>query len=80
MSSLPVTSRASASLTRMPFWAPFPVATMIEVGVASPSAQGHAMRSTATVLSSAKRKAGSGPHTNQPTNVNTAATMTAGTK
>ena len=42
---------------------------MIEVGVASPSAQGQAMISTATVLRSARLKAGAGPRSSQATNV-----------
>ena len=45
-------STASASRNRIPLVAPRPVATMIDMGVASPSAQGHAMMSTATALRS----------------------------
>ena len=37
----------------MPFNAPWPMATVIEIGVASPSAQGQAMMSTATALTTA---------------------------
>ena len=40
---------------------PCPVPTMIDVGVARPSAHGQAMISTGTVLSSARLNAGSGP-------------------
>lgn len=49
-------SSASAFLTRMPARAPWPVPTMIAVGVASPSAHGQAMTSTATALTSASEK------------------------
>ncbi len=55
---------------RMPFSAPLPVPTMIDVGVASPRAQGQAMISTATALISANVRAGSlGSTTNQIMNV-----------
>ncbi len=75
-------SRSSASALRnsTPFSAPLPVPTMIEVGVARPSAQGQAMIRTATVLSRARLKAGSGPKANQTTNVNAASPRTIGTK
>ena len=48
--TLPSRSRASASRNRIPASAALPVPTMIEVGVANPSARGQAMMSTATVL------------------------------
>lgn len=48
-----ITSRASAFLMRMPDWAPRPTPTMMDIGVASPSAHGHAMISTATALTMA---------------------------
>ena len=73
-------SRASALRNSTPFSAPLPVPTMIEVGVARPSAQGQAMISTATVLSRARLKAGSGPTRNQTTKVTAAMPSTAGTK
>ena len=47
------TSIASASLNSTPALAPRPVATMIDIGVARPSAHGQAMISTATALTSA---------------------------
>ena len=53
---------------------------MIDIGVASPSAQGQAMISTATALTIACASAGAGPATNQPMNVSTAHSTTAGTK
>ena len=46
VSSLCAVSSASAERIRMPAWAPFPVPTMIDSGVARPSAQGQAMIST----------------------------------
>ena len=44
-------SSAPASFTRMPWRAATPVPAMIAAGVASPSAQGHAITSTATAFS-----------------------------
>ena len=40
-------SRGSPPLMRIPFCAPTPVPTIMAVGVARPSAQGHEMSSTA---------------------------------
>ena len=40
-------SSTEPSLIRMPSWAPFPIPTMRAVGVARPSAQGHATQMTA---------------------------------
>ena len=64
----------------MPWVAPLPVPTMIDSGVASPSAQGQAMMSTATADTSALVSAGAGPATYQTAKVQTAMSMTAGTK
>ena len=44
----PETSKASAFLKSIPSSAPFPVPTIIAVGVASPKAQGQAITSTDT--------------------------------
>ncbi len=53
---------------------------MIDIGVASPRAQGQAMISTATALTSANANRGSAGENNaQATNVSTAITTTAGT-
>ena len=52
---------------------------MIEVGVASPMAQGQAMISTATALTRANASAGLGPSSHQAAKVSRAAAMTAGT-
>ena len=46
--SLPAISSASALRKIRPFSAPLPEATMIEVGVANPRAQGQAITSTLT--------------------------------
>ena len=73
-------SSASADRIRMPLWAPLPVLTMMDRGVARPSAQGQAMISTDTALTSAKVKAGSGPSWNQTMKVAMAMNITAGTK
>ena len=45
-------SMLSASLISMPFSAPFPMPTIMAVGVASPSAHGHAIISTVTIARS----------------------------
>ena len=41
-------SIASAFFTKIPFWAPLPTPTMIDIGVASPRAQGQALIKTET--------------------------------
>jgi hypothetical protein len=48
-----MTSSASAFRTSTPAAAPRPVPTMIDMGVARPSAQGQAMMSTATAFTTA---------------------------
>ena len=75
-----MTSIASAFLNSTPFSAAFPVATMIDIGVANPSAQGHAMISTATAFTKPCAMRGSGPQILQTTKVITAMITTAGTK
>ena len=52
----------------------------MDIGVASPSAQGQAMISTATALTSAWASRGSGPTSPQATNVSDGDRTTAGTK
>ena len=49
-------SKCSAPLIRMPLSAPLPVPTMMEVGVASPKAQGQAITMTAVKLTKARVK------------------------
>ena len=56
ISVLPVFSRDSAVLKRIPFLAPTPLPTIIETGAASPSAQGQLITSTEIPLSRAKIK------------------------
>ena len=70
-------SSAALFLNRMPYSAPLPTPTMIEVGVASPMAQGQAMTSTAMSRSSAGTNPA--PAASQTTNVSSARAMTAGT-
>ena len=53
---------------------------MMEVGVASPMAQGQAMISTATALTSASLRPASGASVSQAKKVTSAMAMTAGTK
>ena len=64
---------------RTPPLAPRPVPTMIAIGVARPSAHGHAMIRTATALTSACARRGSGPHSAHATKASTATATTAGT-
>ena len=77
VSTLCATSSASASLMRMPNFAATPVPAMMAVGVASPSAHGQAMTSTAT----ARMMAPSVPRpaSHQPTKVSSAMPITTGT-
>ena len=70
-------SSASAFFTSMPARAPWPVPTMMAVGVARPSAHGQAMTSTATALISACWKSPTANH--QPAKVSSAITTTTGT-
>ncbi len=66
------TCRASASRKRTPILAPRPMPTMMESGVASPSAHGQATISTAVAVASAWTKRGSGPKTSHAANVTAA--------
>ena len=52
VSTFSMRSSASAFLISTPAWAPRPTPTMIDIGVASPSAHGQAMMSTATAATS----------------------------
>ena len=52
---------------------------MIDIGVASPSAQGQAMISTDTAATTACARRGSGPKKVQPKNASAATRITAGT-
>ena len=64
----------------IPASAPRPVPTMMAVGVARPIAQGQAMTRTAMNDVKANVRLGSGPATNQTTNVRAARPRTIGTK
>ena len=52
---------------------------MIDIGVASPSAQGQAMISTLTAATSPKAKRGSGPNVAQAAKAMSATAITVGT-
>ena len=56
-----------------------PVPTMIDIGVANPSAHGHAMMRTATAFTRPCARRGSGPQIAHTTNVAMAISTTAGT-
>ena len=73
-------SSASASLISTPACAPRPAAVVIEIGVASPSAQGQAMINTDTADAMAKTSAGSGPKISQTAKATMAMATTVGTK
>ena len=77
ISVLPVSSRETAVLNRIPFFAPMPLPTMIATGVASPKAQGQLMTSTEIPL--AKANPMSFPASSQMTVVITATVITVGT-
>ena len=53
VSTFCIVSNASASRTSTPICAPRPTPTMIDIGVAKPSAHGHAMISTLTATTNA---------------------------
>ena len=75
-----VDSSTSGPLMRMPSWAPRPVPTMSAVGVASPSAHGQAMISTATAAVNATVALSVAAAVSQNPSVPTASAMTTGTK
>ncbi len=72
-------SSASAFLISTPACAPRPTPTMIDIGVARPSAQGQAMISTLTAATRPKAKRGSGPNVAQAAKATSATAITAGT-
>ena len=73
-----VDSRISGPLISRPSWAPRPVPTSSAVGVASPSAHGQAMISTATAAVNAN--SADSPAPSQKPSVATAMPITIGTK
>ena len=80
VSTLRKFSIAAASRNNTPCVAPRPVATMIDIGVASPSAHGQAMINTETALIKPNTQLGSGPNMPHTKNVSTAAATTPYTK
>ena len=78
--TLCMVSRAAASRKRMPREAAFPEATIMDMGVARPSAQGQATIRTATAFTSPCGQDGCGPQNPQAKNVRTAMSTTASTK
>ena len=64
----------------MPACAPRPVAVIIDIGVARPNAQGHAMIKTDTAETMANTKDGSGPTKSQIKDAIIATKTTVGTK
>ena len=77
ISVFPASSRDTAVLNKMPFFAPKPFPTIIATGVASPRAQGQLMTSTEMPLAKAKPK--SWPANSQTRVVITAMVITVGT-
>ena len=75
----PASSRAVPFLTSTPICAPRPVATIMEMGVARPSAHGQATTSTATKIRKAS-ETGTCPQYSHPAPAMTASAMTVGTK
>ena len=71
---------AAASRNSTPRVAPRPLATMMDMGVARPSAQGQAMISTDTAVSVPCTQLGSGPKKPQASSVTSATPTTASTK
>ena len=79
VSTFSMRSSASAFLISTPACAPRPTPTMIDIGVARPSAQGQAMMSTLTAATRPNAMRGSGPNQAQAPNAISATTMTTGT-
>ena len=78
ISTFPVSSRETAVLKRIPFFAPIPFPTMIATGVASPKAQGQLI--TRTEIPLARAKPTLSPAISHTITVSTAMEITAGTK
>ena len=74
---LPISSRASEVLNKIPCWNPKPFPTIIATGVASPNAHGQDITNTEIARSSAYTKLA--PASNQPIITMTEITMTTGT-
>ena len=80
VSTFRMNSMASAFLNNTPTVAPLPVATMMDMGVANPRAQGHAIISTETAAIKACAMRGWGPTNAQMLKVTMDAPTTMGTK
>src|ERR1700680_4039126 len=79
VSTFSIRANASAFLISTPACAPRPTPTMIDIGVARPSAQGQAMIRTLTAATSPNAILGSGPNQAQAPKAMSAATITTGT-
>ena len=79
VSTFSMRSSASAFLISTPACAPRPTPTMIDIGVARPSAQGQAMISTLTAATRPNAIRGSGPNQAQAPNATSATAITTGT-
>ena len=79
-STLSIFSNASAFFISTPDLAPLPTPTITDMGVANPSAQGHAIMSTAMAFTKAYTNLGSGPNNHHITKVITDIITTMGTK
>ncbi len=79
-SSCPTRCSASPLRIKIPNSAALPTATIIDIGVANPSAQGQAIINTVIVVTKTNADFGSGPKLNQTMKVITAMTSTTGTK
>ena len=79
VSARPISSIASALRISTPSRAPRPVPTMIDIGVARPSAQGQAISSTEIAAMRPNPVAGGGPNNAHAANATTATASTAGT-
>ena len=77
MFTLPISSRETAVLKRMPFLAPMPLPTMMATGVARPRAQGQEI--TSTEMPRARAKPTLSPESSHTTVVTAAMAMTTGT-
>ena len=76
--TFPASSRDTAVLNKIPFFAPMPLPTMMATGVASPRAQGQEITSTEMPLARAKPMVC--PSSSHTRVVTRATPMTAGTK
>ena len=69
VSTCPTRSKTSPPFIKIPIFAPWPVPTMMAVGVAKPNAQGQAMINTEIKIISAKEKEEVGITANESPNI-----------